>query len=46
MVRNIALVLETAEENISIKATTTEGLGFEGREEGMSAKAVVCLLPS
>ncbi len=30
-------------EDISIKATTTEKLGFEGREEGMSAYAVVLI---
>lgn len=30
-------------EDISIKATTTERLGFEGREEGMSAYAVVLI---
>lgn len=30
-------------EDISIKATTTEKLGFEGREEGVSAYAVVLL---
>jgi len=30
-------------EQISIKATTTEHLGFTGREEGISAYAV-CLL--
>ena len=28
---------------ISIKATTTEGLGFEGREEGISAQAIVLI---
>jgi 2-C-methyl-D-erythritol 2,4-cyclodiphosphate synthase len=28
---------------ISVKATTTEKLGFEGREEGISALAVVLL---
>jgi 2-C-methyl-D-erythritol 2,4-cyclodiphosphate synthase len=28
---------------ISIKATTTEKLGFEGREEGVSASAVVLI---
>ena len=43
MRENIARVLETEVTNISIKATTTEKLGFEGREEGISAYAV-CLL--
>ena len=43
MRRNIADCLETDVENISIKATTTEKLGFEGREEGISSYAV-CLL--
>jgi 2-C-methyl-D-erythritol 2,4-cyclodiphosphate synthase len=40
---NIAEVLETSPDNIGIKATTTEWLGFEGREEGISAQAV-CLI--
>ena len=31
-------------ERISVKATTTEHLGFEGREEGVSATAVVLLM--
>ena len=43
MRRNIADTLGIAVEQISIKATTTEGLGFEGREEGISAHAV-CLI--
>lgn len=43
MRQNIANCLETDIENISIKATTTEKLGFEGREEGISSYAV-CLL--
>ena len=43
MRKNIANVLETDIENISIKATTTEHLGFEGREEGISSHAVVLL---
>lgn len=42
---NIAEVLGTEIEHISIKATTTEHLGFEGREEGISSQAIVCLLP-
>ena len=43
MRNNISKVLETDIENISIKATTTEHLGFEGREEGISSHAVVLL---
>jgi 2-C-methyl-D-erythritol 2,4-cyclodiphosphate synthase len=39
----IAGVLKTDVETINIKATTTEKLGFEGREEGISAQAVVLL---
>jgi 2-C-methyl-D-erythritol 2,4-cyclodiphosphate synthase len=39
----LAGVMQVDEAQISIKATTTEGLGFEGREEGISAYAVVLL---
>lgn len=39
----LAEVLDTDIDNISIKATTTERLGFTGREEGISAYAVVLL---
>ncbi len=39
----IAGILKVDTEKISIKATTTEKLGFEGREEGISALAVVLL---
>jgi 2-C-methyl-D-erythritol 2,4-cyclodiphosphate synthase len=39
----ISSILETSAENISIKATTTEKLGFIGREEGIAAIAVVFL---
>lgn len=35
--------LNTAIENVSIKATTSEWLGFEGRKEGISSSAVVLL---
>ncbi len=39
----IARVMNVDEEAINIKATTTEELGFEGREEGISAQAVVLI---
>ena len=39
----IAEILESSEEQINIKATTTEKLGFEGREEGISVRAVVLI---
>ena len=41
----LADVVNTDPDNISIKATTTERLGFTGRREGISAYAV-CLLES
>lgn len=43
MRRTIADILKTDIENISIKATTTEKLGFVGRGEGISSQAVVLL---
>lgn len=39
----MARVMGIPEEDISIKATTTERLGFTGREEGISAYAVVLI---
>jgi 2-C-methyl-D-erythritol 2,4-cyclodiphosphate synthase len=43
MRENIAKILKIDKNFVSIKATTTERLGFEGREEGISAYAVVVL---
>ena len=43
MRENLASALGVAVESIGIKATTTEGLGFEGRREGIGAYAVVLL---
>ncbi len=42
----MADVLEIDVDNVSVKATTTEKLGFEGREEGISVSAVVLLQKS
>lgn len=43
MKKQLAQTLKVNESIISIKATTTEKLGFEGREEGVSAYAVVLI---
>jgi len=43
MKKNIAGALKIDEADINIKATTTEGLGFCGREEGIAAQCIVLL---
>ena len=43
MQRTLADVMGVYEDDVSIKATTTEKLGFTGREEGISAYATVLI---
>jgi len=43
MIQNIATDLGASKDSVNIKATTTEKLGFAGREEGIAAYAVVLL---
>ena len=43
MRENIASVLKINVDLLSIKATTTEHMGFTGREEGIAAQAIVLL---
>lgn len=44
MQETLAQVMDTDTDNISIKATTTEKLGFTGREEGIAAYAAVLIV--
>ncbi len=46
MITTLAKVLQITEDQISIKATTTEQLGFVGREEGIEAHAIILLTKS
>lgn len=43
MIKTLAEILKTDKSRISIKAKTSEKLGFIGREEGLSAYAIVLL---
>jgi 2-C-methyl-D-erythritol 2,4-cyclodiphosphate synthase len=43
MIKTLSGILETDPGNISVKATTTEQMGFTGRGEGVAALAVVLI---
>lgn len=43
MAQKLSKELSVGPERVSVKAKTTEGMGFEGREEGLSVQAVVLL---
>lgn len=43
--RTLARALRVGDADVSVKATTMEGMGFVGRREGMAAQAVALLLP-
>ena len=46
MRKNLALACQVAEDAMNIKASTTERMGFPGREEGIAAHAVVLMSAS
>ena len=43
MVKNVAEALHLEEDQVNIKATTEEGLGFTGAEQGISSQAICAL---
>lgn len=43
MERHLAEALDALDDCVNVKATTTEGLGFVGRQEGMAAQCVVLI---
>lgn len=43
MEENIAKAMNISVDQINVKATTEEGLGFTGTEEGISSQAICCL---
>lgn len=46
MKANLCAVLRLPEDRVNVKATTTEGMGFEGEGRGVSAQAVALLVPA
>lgn len=45
MKQNVCTALSLPEDRVNIKATTTEGMGFEGEGLGISSQAVALLMP-
>ena len=43
MRERLADLLGVAIDQVSVKATTTEGMGYTGREEGLAAQAVAAV---
>ncbi|KUO49926.1 MAG: 2-C-methyl-D-erythritol 2,4-cyclodiphosphate synthase [Desulfitibacter sp. BRH_c19] len=45
MIYNIARCLDVPENCVNVKATTTEGLGFVGKEEGIAVMSIASVVP-
>ena len=43
MIKNVADALELSEDQVNIKATTEEGLGFTGTLQGILSQAICCI---